>query len=71
MDFIPDYFNFKIYNRWGNLVFHSTDPYNPRWDGSFNGGEFVPQGLFRYQLEYKNENGEKRVIHGIVTVVRE
>lgn len=70
MDFIPDFFNFKIYNRWGNLVFHSTDPYNPGWDGSFKEGEYVPQGVYRYQLEYKDETGESKAIHGSVTVVR-
>jgi len=71
MDFIPEYFDFKIFNRWGNLVFHSTDPYNHGWDGSYNGGEFVPQGVYRYQLEYKNENGELIVLHGSVTVARQ
>lgn len=71
MDFIPDYFNFKIFNRWGNLVFQSTDPYNPRWDGSFKGGDYVPQGVYRYQLEYKDENGKAIIIHGNVTVVRQ
>jgi len=71
MDFIPEYFDFKIFNRWGNLVFHSTDPYNPEWDGSYNGGEFVPQGVYRYQLEYKNENWELIVLHGSVTVARQ
>ncbi len=71
MDFIPDYYNFKIFNRWGNLVFQSTDAYNPRWDGSYKGGDYVPQGVYRYQLEYKDENGQLKVIHGSVTVVRQ
>ncbi|MGD2033869.1 MAG: gliding motility-associated C-terminal domain-containing protein [Bacteroidales bacterium] len=71
MDFIPKSFDFKIFNRWGNLVFHSTDPYNHRWDGTYKGGGLVPQGVYRYQLEYDDENGTPKVLHGNVTVVRQ
>lgn len=69
MDFIPKWFHFKIFNRWGNVVYSSKDPFNSRWDGREN-NSYVPEGVYRYQLEYENETGSTRVIHGNVTVVR-
>jgi gliding motility-associated-like protein len=70
MDFIPKQFYFKIFNRWGNLVFSTKDPLNPRWDGRDN-NQLVPEGVYRYQLEYENEVGSMHVLHGNVTVVRQ
>jgi gliding motility-associated-like protein len=68
LDFIPKDFSFKIYNRWGSKVFESTDPLNPDWDGYYSGSK-VPEGVYRYQLEYKHENGKNEILHGDVTVV--
>jgi gliding motility-associated-like protein len=68
LDFIPASFSFKIYNRWGSKVFESTDPLNPDWDGYYSGSK-VPEGVYRYELEYKNENGKNEIQHGDVTVV--
>ena len=70
MDFIPKRFDFKIFNRWGNLVFHTQEPQNSRWDGRFN-NTLVPEGVYRYQLEYENETGKMSVVHGNVTVIRQ
>jgi gliding motility-associated-like protein len=68
LDFIPKTFSFKIFNRWGTKVFESTEPLNPRWNGYYLGSA-VPEGVYRYQLEYQNENGNQVVMHGNVTVV--
>ena len=37
---------FHIYNRWGQLVHNSTEP----WDGKFNGKE-QPSGTYMYYIE--------------------
>ena len=71
IDFLPVEARFKIYNRWGNLVFETHDIYNLQWDGRVQGKDYAPEGVYRYQLEYKNESGEQSVIHGSVTVVRQ
>jgi hypothetical protein len=71
MDFLPGYFNFKIFNRAGTKVFESTDPENPNWDGHYNHGSIVPEGIYRYQLEYEDETGNRVVINGKVSVVRQ
>lgn len=68
MDFIPESITFSIYNRWGELLYKSSDPNSMRWDGTYKNRK-VDQGVYRYQLEYINEQGKKSVIHGNVTVV--
>jgi len=68
MDFIPKSIKFRIFNRWGNMLFESNDPYNLRWNGT-NNSKKVGQGVYRYELVYVNENGKENVIHGNVTVI--
>lgn len=49
-----------VYNRWGRLVFHSTDPAKG-WDGTINGKE-AAQGAYYYIIQAtfidRNENGD-------------
>ncbi|MCG8318023.1 MAG: PKD domain-containing protein [Cytophagales bacterium] len=46
-------FEIFIYNRWGELVFHSTDK-DFQWDGSF-GGKPAPIGTYAYVIRFKSE----------------
>ena len=39
----------KIYNRWGNLIFESTES-NMDWDGTYQ-GKMVSQGVYFYTVE--------------------
>lgn len=41
---------FRIYNRWGQLLFETYDPHKG-WDGSFNNKE-QPVGVYVYYIEY-------------------
>ncbi len=41
---------FRIYNRWGQLVFESSDGYGAGWDGTYKG---MPQELGVYVYEFK------------------
>lgn len=65
-------FNFKsfnIYNRWGKLVYESTNP-NEGWDGTYN-GQAQPFGVYVYYIEVENKvTGEKKVLSGNVTLVK-
>ena len=71
MEFLPSYYNFKIFNRNGTLVFHSEDPYNtPRWDGRLRNSSLAPEGVYRYILQYEDEFGQRSVLQGNVTLVR-
>lgn len=38
----------KVFNRWGEMVYHSTDP-NEAWDGMYQ-GKSVPSGLYSYVI---------------------
>jgi gliding motility-associated-like protein len=40
---------FKIFNRWGELMFYTTDP-NQGWDGTYKGKPMVP-GVYVYMVE--------------------
>jgi gliding motility-associated-like protein len=59
---------FRIYNRWGELMYESTD-INAGWDGKFHG---VPQpmGTYIYMIDAKTLSGKKYTKNGNVTLLR-
>ena len=62
----------KIFNRWGMLVFHTTDP-EINWDGKIMGtNQLVSEGVYYYSCdvyEHRLTGIEPRNIVGFVTVV--
>ena len=68
-----DFYNLKIVNRWGQLVFEShEDEYN--WNGKvFNEGLESPSGTYYYVFTYSwNYDPTKRLtVNGVVTLIRE
>lgn len=60
--------DFKIYNRYGQLVFSTTD-LREGWDGKMN-GEPLNQGVFVYTLSYTLIDGTTSEISGNVTLVK-
>ncbi len=63
-------FELNIFNRWGDLVFHSTD-INEAWNGSYNGGDyFAPNGVYLYQVKVKGFNSDAIEKNGTVTLLR-
>lgn len=60
--------DFKIFNRYGQLVFETTD-INEGWDGTLNGKE-LNQGVFVWTLSYKLVDGTKSEKSGNVTLVK-
>ncbi len=61
-------FDFKIYNRWGQEVYHSNDQ-NNCWEGFFN-NERVAMDTYFYILKYKCMNHSKSEIKGDVILLR-
>ena len=49
-------YSIRIFNRWGTLVFESTDPDN-NWNGTINGNE-ASTGVYYFVVEAKYANGE-------------
>ena len=62
----------KIYNRWGNLIWESYDPYNIQWNGSNNGGSYyVPDGVYWWTFKGRKLNSAQiKDLEGHVTIFR-
>ena len=58
---------FDIFDRWGNIVFSTTNVLE-KWDGSYKGSPVNP-GVFLYRLQYRCE-GVEDLLSGSVTVIR-
>ncbi len=59
--------SFDIYDRWGNVVFHTTDPLS-KWKGDYKGSPVNP-GVFLYKIHFRCE-GNEEIKTGSVTVIR-
>lgn len=59
---------FKVFDRWGELVFESRDPLLG-WDGTFN-GRAVDPAVFVYHLEVRCADGQRYFTKGNVTLMR-
>jgi gliding motility-associated-like protein len=62
---------FQIYNRWGELVFQSSN-HLEGWDGSFgNEGKDVKQGAYIYLISFRNLNSAGvKTITGHVNLIK-
>ena len=59
---------FRIFNRWGNLMFESTELLKG-WDGQFNGKQ-QPMDVYTWILEATGINGEKIKLMGNSVLLR-
>ncbi len=59
---------FRIYDRWGNMVFTTTDPAK-QWDGKIN-DEYPPSGVFVWEADGFCITGERVHKQGNVTLLR-
>ncbi|MCU7551035.1 gliding motility-associated C-terminal domain-containing protein [Chitinophagaceae bacterium LB-8] len=60
---------FKVYNRWGQLVYQTTD-WKKGWNGTLNGLP-QPAGVYAWILQYVDRNtGEKRIMRGTAALIR-
>ncbi|MCQ2285872.1 MAG: choice-of-anchor L domain-containing protein [Bacteroidales bacterium] len=65
-----EYYLFTIYNRFGQMIFQTTDP-NEGWDGTHRGKKCVP-GLYTWNLRYSRPADASSIIKiaGEVTLLR-
>jgi gliding motility-associated-like protein len=64
-----DNYEFKVYNRWGQLVFASRD-WRKKWDGKVN-GLLQTTGVFVWTLSYIHRDTKQQVFKkGTVTLIR-
>lgn len=61
--------NFRIFNRWGALVYQSTSYKNNGWDGRLN-GVLQPMDVYAYVLDVEYSDGKRYQKRGDVTLLR-
>jgi len=60
---------FNIYDRWGNLVFQTTDLNSQGWDGYLNNRK-APLSTYRWMVQINYINGETLNKEGLVNLLR-
>ena len=66
----PDNFEMDIFDRWGNLIFKTTDV-NKGWDGKANGGSQIAQmDVYVWKIRTKDTRGQNHSYMGHVSIVR-
>ena len=60
-------FHLRIYNRWGQVVYESKDPFRG-WTGTLK-GQMQGATLFVWQCDFKR-SGVQRYMKGTVTIIR-
>jgi len=64
-----DNLQFSVYNRMGQLVFHTKD-WTKKWDGRIN-GILQDTGVYAWLLSYTNQGtGEKVLQKGTTLLIR-
>jgi len=64
-----DNYEFKVYNRWGQLIFQSNN-WMDKWDGKIN-GILQPTAVYVWMLRYTNKDTKQPVFKkGTVTLIR-
>ncbi len=64
-----DNLQFKVYNRWGQIVFSST-AWMDKWDGTFQ-GKPEPSGIYVWYLQYTDRDTKQPVFRkGTVMLIR-
>jgi gliding motility-associated-like protein len=59
---------FLIYNRWGEEMFRTQDPYQG-WDGTYRGEQLAPD-VYGFYLRVLCPNGDELVQKGNITILR-
>lgn len=61
-------FNMQIFNRWGQLVFETSD-INVGWDGHFN-GTMAPEGMYTWVAKGRFLSGKEYTKSGYVLLLK-
>lgn len=68
MDFGPKTFLMMVVDRSGRKVYESTQA-DEGWDGRYQNGDFVNEGVYVYYIQYTDYTGLTRSLTGNVTVL--
>ncbi|MFM7104534.1 MAG: gliding motility-associated C-terminal domain-containing protein [Flavobacteriales bacterium] len=69
-ELVVDY-NFTIYDRWGTMVFNTTDPY-AKWTGGYRDGEYyIQDGFYQWILNFRGKyETNAQSTTGFVLIIR-
>jgi gliding motility-associated-like protein len=67
----PNNYDMKIFDRWGNILFHTTDMNEP-WKGTLNNNETANKvtGVYVYRIIVKEINGSEYEFTGSITLLK-
>jgi gliding motility-associated-like protein len=61
-------FEFQIFNRWGEMIYQTTDQYF-KWDGSYN-GIGITDNVVVYRAKITDREKMVHEYEGIITILR-
>lgn len=65
-----EYYHLRIFNRWGELLFESTDK-DDTWTGQIrNTGTEVPEGSYFFLFDYQLIGTQRKQVQGSITLLR-
>jgi gliding motility-associated-like protein len=62
-------FELFVFDRWGNKLFSTTNPYEG-WDGTYPNGNEVPQDVYMYKVVMGNESTGEQIKRGRVSIIK-
>ncbi len=60
---------FEVYNRWGELVYSTTDIHAKGWDGTFK-GQLQDLGVYVFKAQVVDKGGQVKTKTGNVTLIK-
>lgn len=68
MGFLPDGYEMRIYDRWGELVFKTND-INAGWDGRIKGGALGKEGVYVYKILIQDTKHREKEFVGHISLL--
>jgi gliding motility-associated-like protein len=65
-----DVYDLKIFDKWGNTLFHSNDPEEPWIGDTMQGAYYVPNGVYNFLLVCRTDRGKGLERRGHIVVIR-
>lgn len=60
-------YSLEIFDRWGHVLFKSTDP-TLGWNGKQSGGELVPVGTYPFVMRYRDHQNQDHLVRDHIIV---
>ncbi|MCR4964548.1 MAG: gliding motility-associated C-terminal domain-containing protein [Bacteroidales bacterium] len=64
----PENYKLLIYDRFGNVIYQTTNPYD-YWDGRSKTGQRLPANVYVYYITFTTLNGDEKEYNGTITLI--